>query len=148
MKRTLLSGLLASAGLITANGAAALPNPPSSPTSNFTSKTAPASTAAKDGHDHPIRVSGEAEQAKLTHKVNPVYPPVAKAARVEGTVRLDVTISKEGVPEDIQVIASPNDDLAQSAVDAVRQWRYETTLLNGQPVEVVAEVVVNYTLRK
>jgi protein TonB len=135
MKRSLISGLLVSAGLIATNvSAAPIPN------------HALVSTAAQD--DKPVRVSGEFEQAKLIHKVNPVYPASAKAAGVQGTVRLDVTISKEGVPEDIRVLTSPSDDLTQSAVEAVKQWRYSTTLLNGQPVAVIAEVIVNYTLSK
>jgi TonB family protein len=135
MKKTLISGLLVSAGLIAPNaGAALLPS------------HAVVSSANQD--EQPIRVSGEVEQAKLIHKVNPVYPASAKAAGVQGTVRLDVTISKEGVPVDIHVLTSPSDELSQSAVEAVRQWRYSSTLLNGQPVAVIAEVIVNYTLAK
>ena len=80
--------------------------------------------------------------------MNPTYPASAKAAGVQGTVRLDVTISKDGIPEDIQVISSPSDDLTQSASEAVREWRYSPTLLNGRPVPVVAEVRVNYTLAR
>ena len=142
MKRTIITGLLASAGLIATNiNAGSL----HSRNSDNNSKTA---TARQNEQDHPIRVGGESEQAKLVHKVQPTYPPPAKAAGVQGTVRLDVTISKEGVPEDIQVISSPSDDLTQSAIEAVRQWRYSTTLLNGRPVAVIAEVHVNYTLTK
>ena len=144
MKRTVITGLLASAGLIATNTNAA--SLPLRSASDNASKTAPA--ASNDGQDHPIRVSGEFQQAKLIHKVNPTYPPSAKAAGVQGTVRLDVSISKQGVPEDIQVISSPSDDLTQSAIEAVRRWRYSTTLLNGEPVEVIAEVHVNYTLSK
>ena len=61
---------------------------------------------------------------------------------------LDTVIFADGVPQEIRVISSPNDDLTQSALDAVRQWRYSPTLLNEQPVEVVTEVVVNYTLSR
>lgn len=95
-----------------------------------------------------LRVSGEAEQAKLINKVNPVYPAAAKAARIEGRVVLEVALSAEGVPQEIRVISSPDDDLTQSALEAVRQWRYSTTLLNGRPVEIVTDVVVNYTLAR
>jgi TonB family protein len=137
MKRTLITGLLFSAGLL------------ATPHISVRVDDSKANTqAAKDGPKSPIRVGGEAEQAKLIHKVAPVYPAAAKAAGMQGQVRLDVTISKEGVPENIQVLSSPSDDLTQSATDAVRQWRYETTLLNGKPVEVIAEVNVNYTLTK
>lgn len=111
---------------------------------------APASNAAgvQETNGQAIRVGGEFEQAKLIYKVQPVYPPSAKAAGIQGRVTLDVTISKDGVPEDIQVISSPSDDLTQSALEAVRQWRYSSTLLNGQPVAVAAQVNVNYTLLK
>jgi TonB family protein len=144
MKRTVITGLFASAGLIATNvNAGSLPS--RNPSDN-NSKTAIA--VRQDEQDRPIRVGGELEQAKLIHKVTPTYPPSAKAAGVQGMVRLDVTISKEGVPEDIRVISSPSDDLTQSAVEAVRQWRYGTTLLNGRPVAVIAEVHVNYTLAK
>lgn len=93
-----------------------------------------------------VRVGGVAQQSKLINKVQPVYPVAAKAARVQGTVDLEVVISSDGVPQEIRVISSPSDDLTQSALDAVRQWRYSSTLLNGRPVEVVTDVIVNYTL--
>jgi protein TonB len=88
------------------------------------------------------------EQANLVQKVQPLYPSAAKAAGIQGTVLFEMVISKEGVPVDIRVLESPNDDLTQSALDAVRQWRYKPTLLNGNPVEIVTDVVVNYTLSK
>jgi TonB family protein len=95
-----------------------------------------------------LRIGGEAEEAKLIHKVQPVYPASAKAAGIQGKVLLDTVISADGVPQEIRVISSPNDDLTQSSLDSVRQWRYSPTLLNGQPVEVVTEVMVNYTLSR
>lgn len=137
MKPTLISSLLLSAGLIAA---------PHMPVAVDDSKAK--TQATQDEKNGPIRVPGEFAQAKLAHKVNPTYPPSAKAAGVQGEVRLDVTISKDGLPEQIQVLSSPSDDLTQSATEAVRQWRYETTLLNGKPVSVIAEVIVNYTLAK
>jgi TonB family protein len=106
------------------------------------------SEASQSNGPQLIRVGGQSEQANLVTKVNPVYPASAKAAGVQGTVELDVAISKDGVPEDIRVIRSPSDDLTQSALDAVRQWRYRPTLLNGEPVAVIAEVIVNYTLTR
>lgn len=93
-----------------------------------------------------LRVGGALEESNLTRKVQPVYPVPAKEAGIQGTVELDVTISKEGVPEDIRVLSSPSDDLTQSSLEAVRQWRYKPMLLNGEPVEIVTEVIVNYTL--
>ena len=88
------------------------------------------------------------QESKLISKINPVYPASAKSAGIQGIVSLDMVISKDGTPLDIQVVSSPSDDLTQSALEAVRQWRYSPTLLNGEPVEVVTDVVVNYTLSK
>jgi TonB family protein len=96
----------------------------------------------------PLRVGGAVEQANLLQKVQPLYPKSAKAAGIQGQVVLETVISKDGVPLDIRVVASPDDDCAQSALEAVRQWRYKPTLLNGQPVEIVTDILVNYTLAK
>jgi TonB family protein len=111
---------------------------------------APASSANPAAHlaaqPKPIRVGGNVEQMNLVTKVQPIYPASAKAARIQGQVMLETVISKEGEPLDIRVLASPSDDLTQSSLEAVRQWRYKPTLLNGSPVEIVTDVVVNYTL--
>jgi TonB family protein len=106
---------------------------------------------SKPAESHPpdqIRIDGSVQQAKLIHKVTPVYPVSAKQARIQGVVQLEMVISKEGVPQDIRVITSPSDDLSQSALEAVAQWRYETTLLNGNPISVITDVTVHYTLSK
>ena len=94
----------------------------------------------------PIRVGGQVAQSNLVEKVQPVYPAAAKSAGVQGSVELQAVISAEGVPQDIQVVSSPSDDLSQSALEAVRQWRYRPTLLNGNPVTILTEILVNYTL--
>jgi TonB family protein len=95
-----------------------------------------------------IRIGGRVAQANLTTKVQPVYPTAAKSAGVQGVVEMEATISKDGVPVELRVVSSPSSDLSESALEAVRQWRYRPTLLNGQPVEIVTTVVVNYTLAK
>lgn len=95
-----------------------------------------------------LRIGGIAQQAKLTSKTQPIYPAAAKAAGIQGTVMLETVISTEGVPKEIRVMSSPSDDLTQSALEAVRQWRYSSTLLNGRPVEVLTDVMVNYTLAR
>jgi TonB family protein len=92
-----------------------------------------------------IRVGGNMQAANIVKKVTPVYPPEAKAAGIQGTVRLTVTISAEGKVEDVQ-IASGDPTLADAAVAAVRQWEYRPTLLNGDPVAVLTQVDVNFTL--
>jgi TonB family protein len=94
----------------------------------------------------PIRVGGTVAQSNLVTKVQPLYPAAAKEAGVQGTVELEITVTKDGVPAELRVLSSPSDDLSESALEAVRQWRYRPTLLNGSPVEIVSTVVVNYTL--
>jgi len=81
----------------------------------------------------------------LLQKTMPVYPPIAKAARVQGTVVLQATISKTGTIEGLHVLSGPA-MLQQAAVDAVRSWRYRPYLLNGDPVEVETTVNVVFTL--
>jgi TonB family protein len=101
---------------------------------------------AQPSDSRQVRIGGAVAQANLITKVQPLYPASAKAAGIQGTVNLETVISKDGVPEDIRVISSPSDDITQSALEAVRQWRYRPTLLNGEPIEVVTNVIVNYTL--
>jgi protein TonB len=81
----------------------------------------------------------------LLQKTQPVYPPIAKAARVSGTVVLQATISKTGAIENLRVVSGPA-MLQQAALDAVRSWRYRPYLLNNEPVEVETTVNVIFTL--
>jgi len=92
-----------------------------------------------------IRVGGQVESARLIFQPKPEYPPLAKMARIQGTVRLDATISKDGTIQDLKVI-SGHPLLVKSALDAVQRWRYQPTLLNGDSVEVATEIDVNFTL--
>lgn len=92
-----------------------------------------------------IRVGGQVQTAKLINKVQPIYPPLAKQARIQGTVRLQAIIAKDGGIVELQVL-SGHPLLVQAALDAVRQWRYHPTLLNGEPVEVVTTIDVVFTL--
>jgi len=94
-----------------------------------------------------IRIGGQVMQAKLVSKAQPRYPNEAKAAHIEGTVRMDVLVGKDGQVKDIAAVnGAPI--LSEAAVNAVKRWRYRPTLLNGQPVEVVTEIDVNFTLRR
>ena len=81
----------------------------------------------------------------LIRRVNPAYPPLARQARIQGQVLLRAQISKEGAIENLQLI-SGHPMLVQSALDAVKQWKYKPYLLNGEPVEVDTEIQVNFTL--
>jgi len=93
-----------------------------------------------------VRVDGNAERLKLTREVPAIYPDAAKAAGIQGTVSFEMTISTDGEPRDIRLLSSPDACLTESALEAVRQWRYEPTLLNGARVEIVTDVNVSYTL--
>ena len=92
-----------------------------------------------------IRVGGAVQKANLIRQVRPVYPPLARQARIQGTVKLTAIIAKNGSIEKLEVL-SGHPLLIPSALQAVKQWRYKPTLLNGQPVEVVTQVDVNFTL--
>jgi protein TonB len=95
--------------------------------------------------DKPRPVGGDVQAAKLIRKIIPQYPPIAKQARVSGTVRLTGVIAKDGTIEQLQVI-SGNPLLVPAAVAAVKQWVYSPTVLNGQAVEVIAPIDVIFTL--
>jgi len=93
----------------------------------------------------PTQVGGEVQAAKLIKKVVPLYPPLARQARVSGTVQLVGVIAKDGTIQQLQVV-SGHPLLVKSALDAVRQWIYRPTLLNGQAVEVIAPIDVIFKL--
>jgi len=92
-----------------------------------------------------VRVSQGVSQGLLVRKVNPTYPPLARQARISGTVVLRAVISKDGSIENLTLV-SGHPMLAPAAIDAVKQWKYKPYLLNGEPVEVDTEVQVNFTL--
>lgn len=93
----------------------------------------------------PLRVGGKVQAAKIVRQVTPVYPPLARQARISGIVRLEAVISRSGTIESLQVM-SGHPLLTQAALDAVRQWVYQPTLLNTVPVEVVTQIEVNFKL--
>jgi protein TonB len=91
-----------------------------------------------------IRVGGNVQQAKLIRQPKPIYPPLAKQARISGVV-LNAIIGKDGTIQNLTV-ASGHPLLVPAAMEAVKQWVYQPTLLNGEPVEVVTQIDVNFTL--
>lgn len=93
----------------------------------------------------PLPVGGDVQAAKLVQQVIPQYPELAKRARISGTVRLVGVIGKNGTIENLQLVSGPP-LLVRAAMDAVRQWIYKPTLLNKQPVEVIAPIDVVFTL--
>jgi periplasmic protein TonB len=92
-----------------------------------------------------VRVSQGVSQGLLVRRVQPNYPPLARQARISGTVVLHAVISKDGSIENLTLV-SGHPMLAPAAIDAVKQWKYKPYLLNGEPVEVDTEVLVNFTL--
>ena len=93
----------------------------------------------------PMRVSKGVAQANRTKAGAPQYPQLARDARVQGTILLDVVIDKGGKVTNIKVLSGPA-MLRQAALEAVQQWEYRPTLLNGQPVEIITDIEVNFTL--
>jgi len=92
-----------------------------------------------------VRVSQGVSQGLLVRKVQPNYPPLARQARIQGSVLLQAVISKDGAIENLRLI-SGHPMLAPAALEAVKQWRYKPYILNGEPVEVETQIRVNFTL--
>jgi protein TonB len=92
-----------------------------------------------------IRVSAGVTSGLKVHDVKPAYPPLARQARIQGTVVLHAVISKDGSITGLNLV-SGHPMLAPAAIEAVKQWKYKPYLLNGEPVEVDTEVMVNFTL--
>jgi protein TonB len=95
----------------------------------------------------PLKVGGNVQAARILNRVQPLYPPLARQTRISGTVRLHAIISKDGSIQQLEVI-SGHPLLQQAALDAVRQWRYQPTLLNGEPVEVDTTIDVIFSLNQ
>jgi periplasmic protein TonB len=94
---------------------------------------------------HRVRVGGQVQAAKMIRQVQPAYPSVARNARVQGTVVLHAVISKDGSVQELTYLSGPA-LLMRAAMDAVREWKYQPTLLNGEPVEVDTTISVIFTL--
>jgi protein TonB len=92
-----------------------------------------------------VRVGGDVKAPALVQKVDPAYPAVARVAHVEGTVVISAVIDKTGNVVSEHVVSGP-ELLAQAALNAVKQWKYQPTYLNGQPVDLAMEVTVNFEL--
>jgi TonB family protein len=96
---------------------------------------------------HRIRVGGNVIAARLVSKVEPIYPEYAQQQGIQGAVMLQAIISKEGGVMSLSVVNTADPDLARAAMTAVGQWHYQPTLLNGQPVEVVTTITVDFKLK-
>lgn len=103
-------------------------------------------TAIAQSQTQRVRVGGDIKEPKKIKDVKPVYPEAAKAAGIQGIVILETVIGKDGTVQEGKVIRSVP-ELDRAALDAVMQWRYTPTLLNGEPVELVMTVTVTFTLQ-
>jgi len=94
----------------------------------------------------PVKVSAGVMTALLIHRVQPEYPRLAEAMRLSGTVELEARIGTDGTVQELEVV-SGNPILARAAVEAVQQWRYQPTRLNGQPVQVETHITVTFSMQ-
>ena len=92
-----------------------------------------------------LNVSSGVQEAQIVHRVVPVYPPLARQARIQGTVQFTAVIAANGSIESLQLV-SGHPLLVRAAYEAVREWRYRPTYLNGQPVEVLTQIAVRFNL--
>jgi protein TonB len=112
---------------------------PSAPTAKPPAQAAPKPPAG------PVHIGGDVEAAKLIYAPHPTYPQIAISTRSQGTVHLEAIIAADGKIRNLRLLSGPP-LLVRAALDAVQQWKYQPTLLNGMPVEVVTEIEVNFTL--
>lgn len=124
---------------VTGDNAIALLGPSTSASSSSAGFPPPAEGVKR------LRVGGNVQSNKLLLQVPPQYPALAKQARVQGSVRFEVLINRDGTVKSLAV-ANGHPLLVDAAQDAVRHWTWRTTLLNGEPVEVLTVVDVNFTL--
>ena len=101
-------------------------------------------------HDLRILSSGKGGSVvigKLLNRIQPAYPPLARQTRIQGTVAVNVIVRKDGTVE-VQNVGAGHPLLIQAAVDAVKQWRYEPTTVNGEPVDIETKIYVDFALSK
>jgi protein TonB len=94
----------------------------------------------------PVRVGGQIQEPKLLKRVEPIYPPLAVSAHVQGVVILEAIVDREGIVEQVRVLRSAHGLLDRAAIDAVRQWQYSPVILNGTPERFILTVVLSFNL--
>ena len=143
---------------VPAPGAASDPEPPAISAGPESGALCPACIPIVDSRPQPVRPADarprasrifktQLEQAMLMQRVEPLYPPLARQIHREGTVELHAIIGTDGTIQSLQVV-SGDALFVQSALNAVRQWRYHPTILDGQPVEVETYITVSYVLQR
>lgn len=96
--------------------------------------------------DGPLRVGGDVKAPVVTHRIDPIYSDMARKTRVAGVVIVEAVINKNGEVEEVKVLKGLPMGLSESAVDAVKQWKFKPGTLNGQPVDVIFNLTVNFKL--
>jgi protein TonB len=132
-------------GLDAATTALGLLRPMGAPPRAVAAPVVAAPAVAAPSPTRQIRVVSALQMARLLHRVEPVYPTLARQTRISGTVELTGVIGADGRIRELRLV-SGHPFLAAAALEAVRQWVYEPTLLNGEPVEVIAPITVNFRL--
>jgi protein TonB len=94
-----------------------------------------------------VRVGGDIQAPTKIKEMKPIYPQIAQTAKISGVVIIEATIGRDGRVKDAKILRSIQ-LLDQAALDAVKQWVYTPTKLNGVPVEVIMTVTVNFTLNR
>jgi protein TonB len=94
----------------------------------------------------PVRIGGQIQAPALLHRVEPIYPPFAVNAHLQGVVILEALVDEDGTVAEVKVLRSPNALLDNAALTAVRQWRYSPLLLNGIRTRFVLTVVLSFYL--
>jgi protein TonB len=107
--------------------------------------TPPLPPPAKSQHPKRIRVSGREESPRLIFHPTPEYPPLWDGQVIKGLVRLDAVIGADGKVQELKAI-SGSPLLIKAAMGAVKNWRYQPTLVNGEAVEVATEIDINFTI--
>jgi TonB family protein len=102
--------------------------------------------AAVAGGPHRVRVGGNVIPAKLVYQVDPEYPDDARSQGIQGDVVLRAVVSRKGTVLSLTSVSSPDPQLTEAAVKAVREWRYQPSLLNGEPIETATTITVNFQL--
>jgi TonB family protein len=130
---------------VTPNPVSLIPADPSEPAAPKASHSAPGqeNTGSVPSQRQPLRVGSYAQETKLIAKVDPVYPELAKQARVEQTVTIEITVDEAGNVANA-IVLQGHPLLNQAAINAVKQWKYSPTLLNGTPVPVITSVFIMF----
>lgn len=103
-------------------------------------------TAAAAGGPHRVRVGGNVVPAKVVYKVDPEYPDDVRSRGIHGDVVLRAVVSLKGTILSLASVSSPDPQLTEAAINAVREWRYQPSLLNGEPIETATTITVNFQL--